>query len=177
MAPIKLVTINFTDYNLVTPLLSEIAHIMKSRVFFNKLNWDIDKFYSKERGQYDASGILKELESVEVDSKTIIYTSLDLYIPIFTFIFGLAKLGGNTAIISSHRLRNEFYGLPKNDPLLHQRLLKETFHELGHLQGLKHCSNYYCVMTSSTNTEELDLKGHEYCAKCISQIEINDTKS
>jgi len=173
MAPIKLATINFTDYNLITPLLSEIAQIMKSKVYFNKFNWDIEKFLNEERGQYDASGILKGLESSEAESKTILFTSLDLYIPIFTFVFGLAKLGGNTAIISSHRLRNEFYGLPKNDPLLHQRLLKETFHELGHLHGLKHCSNYTCVMTSSTNAEELDIKGHEYCSKCSIQINHN----
>lgn len=170
MATLKLATINFTDYNLVTPLLSEIARITNSKVYFNKINWDIEKYYNKSRCQYDASKIIQSLESIEDESKTIIYTSFDLFIPIFTFVFGLAKLGGNVAIISSHRLRNEFYGLPKNDMLLHQRLVKESFHELGHLYELRHCNNYNCVMASSTNTDELDVKGNEYCAKCVSKM-------
>ena len=38
--------------------------------------------------------------------------SLDLYIPILTFVFGEAQIGGASAIVSYHRLRQEFYGLP-----------------------------------------------------------------
>ena len=39
-------------------------------------------------------------------------TGLDLYIPILTFVFGEAQMGGPCAIVSYHRLAQEFYGLP-----------------------------------------------------------------
>ena len=39
-------------------------------------------------------------------------TAVDLYIPILTFVFGEAQMGGPCSIVSYHRLRQEFYGLP-----------------------------------------------------------------
>jgi archaemetzincin len=170
MTLVKLAALNFTEYNLMTPLRTDISKILDSDIRINELNIEMDTYYNRERGQYDASKIIKDFEHVNEDYKTIIFTSLDIYIPIFTHVFGLAKLGGNTAIVSSHRLKSEFYGLPKNDPLLHQRLLKESFHELGHLCGLKHCINYNCVMNSSSNNEELDTKSYEYCESCIRAV-------
>ena len=45
-------------------------------------------------------------------------TSLDLYIPILTFVFGEAQVGGECAVVSAHRLTQEFYGLPPDPDLL-----------------------------------------------------------
>ena len=59
-------------------------------------------------------------------------TQLDLYIPILTFVFGEAQLGGASAVVSYHRLQQEFYGLPQDRDLLANRLLIESVHELGH---------------------------------------------
>ena len=170
MARVKLASLNFTEYNLMPPLHKDISKILDSEVILNQLNLEMEVYYNRDRGQYDASKIIKDFEYVTEDYKTIIYTSLDIYIPIFTYIFGLAELGGKTAIISSHRLKNEFYGLPKNKPVLRERLLKESFHELGHLYGLKHCFNYNCVMNSSSSNEELDLKCAEYCENCVTAV-------
>jgi archaemetzincin len=47
-------------------------------------------------------------------------------------------LGGTAAVVSSHRLANEFYGLPKDARRFHERTAKEVVHELGHLFGLVH---------------------------------------
>jgi archaemetzincin len=41
-------------------------------------------------------------------------TAVDLYIPILTFVFGEAQLGGLCAVVFFHRLRQDFYGLPPN---------------------------------------------------------------
>ena len=75
-------------------------------------------------------------------------------------------MGGQGALVSTYRLYNEFYGIPKNGHLLYQRTLKEILHELGHTFGLVHCKNYQCVMNSSTYVEDIDLKMAQFCTKC-----------
>src|ERR1022692_4315227 len=42
-------------------------------------------------------------------------TSVDLYVPVLTFVFGEAQLTGSCAVVSLHRLREEFYGLPARE--------------------------------------------------------------
>jgi len=108
---------------------------------------------------------LKNLLSPGAD-KYLAVIDLDLFIPILTFVFGEAQLDGPMAIVSTFRLHPEFYGLPKNDSLVLQRLEKESIHELGHTFGLRHCPDYQCVMTASTDVEEIDLKGVEFCPDC-----------
>jgi archaemetzincin len=93
-------------------------------------------------------------------------TEIDLYIPVLTFVFGEAQLSDGGAVVSAHRLRQEFYGMPTDPELLHQRLLKEALHELGHTYGLRHCPDYNCVMSASNGVERIDLKRDEFCPAC-----------
>jgi archaemetzincin len=93
-------------------------------------------------------------------------TTFDLYIPILTFVFGEAQLKGNCALISAHRLHQEFYGLPPDPVLVRERLLKEAIHELGHTLELAHCEDYQCVMSPSHGVEWIDLKSGHFCSAC-----------
>jgi len=93
-------------------------------------------------------------------------TTVDLYIPILTFVFGEAQLQGNCAVVSSFRLRQEFYGLPTDAGLFRARLLKESIHELGHTFELSHCDDYQCVMAPSHGVEWMDLKTEHLCESC-----------
>lgn len=93
-------------------------------------------------------------------------TAVDLYIPILTFVFGEAQLRGSCAVVSFHRLRQEFYGLPANSTVLGERLLKEAVHELGHTLPLAHCEDYQCVMSPSHGVERTDLKTSQFCTSC-----------
>jgi len=97
-------------------------------------------------------------------------TLVDLYIPILTFVFGEAQLKGKCALVSAHRLHQEFYGLPADPKLLHERLLKESAHELGHTLTLAHCDDYECVMSASHGVEWIDLKASRFCGSCRASI-------
>ena len=127
------------------------------------------------RGQYHSSEILKRLKKLPaVESWRLLgVTEADLFIPILTFVFGEAQLGptnASAAVVSMHRLRQEFYGLPNEPQLLADRLLKESLHELGHTLGLRHCLDYQCVMSSSHSVENIDLKLGQFCPKCLTAL-------
>lgn len=123
--------------------------------------------YDAARGQYYSTEILRQLVNLAPrDRRVLALTSLDLFVPVLTFVFGEAQLEGNCAVVSLHRLREEFYGLPRNEELLAERLVKEAVHELGHTFGLRHCPDWRCAMASSHGVELLDVKGAELCASC-----------
>ena len=119
------------------------------------------------RNQYYSTGILQAMQPfVEPGARLLAVTSVDLYVPVLTFVFGEAQLTGGCAVVSLHRLREEFYGLPAREELMRERLVKEAVHELGHTFGLRHCDDWRCVMTSSHSVEWLDVKSAELCASC-----------
>lgn len=129
---------------------------------------DLSLFYSSERNQYHSTLILSQLLKFlpEDGLKIVGITNVDIFIPIFTFVFGEAQLNGPGAIVSGHRLENKFYGLPADNSLFYERIHKEVVHELGHTMGLVHCPNFECAMHSTTYVEEIDLKLPVLCKEC-----------
>ncbi len=128
--------------------------------------------YNLTRQQYSSTAILAAMLKRNTPPKWRLLgvTPLDLYIPILTLDFGEAHLPGTCAVISSHRLRQEFYGLPPDPKLQHLRLLKEAVHELGHTLNLSHCEDYQCAMAPSHGVEWIDLKSSSYCRDCCSVV-------
>ena len=133
---------------------------------------DLSEYYDPMRRQYDGNSLLKELDAASLSPhvKRIGLFRVDLCIPILTYIFGQAPLNGNTGIASLYRLRNEQYGMKKDEDLLLDRFRKVITHELGHMFGLLHCHVPHCVMRSSTYVEDLDQKSHNFCNKCRNEI-------
>jgi archaemetzincin len=129
---------------------------------------DLSEFYDAGRRQYNGNLLLKEVDSMVLPGsiKTIGLFSVDLFIPILTYIFGQAMLGGRSGIASLYRLNNERYGMPLDQNLLLDRTIKEVIHELGHTFGLIHCHVPTCVMRSSTYVEDIDLKDLHLCHNC-----------
>ena len=124
--------------------------------------------FNVTRQQYSSTEVLAALAQRGTPDtwRLVGVTTLDLYVPILTFVFGEAQMGGACAVVSLHRLRDEFYGLPPNLPALRERLLKETVHELGHTLELSHCEDYQCVMSASHGIELVDLKSSRFCGTC-----------
>jgi len=122
------------------------------------------------RGQYHATSLLRLLAEKAGDTRLVGVATVDLYVPIFTFVFGEAQLGGPAALLSTFRLRQEYYGLAADPDLLLERIAKEAMHELGHTYGLRHCHDWSCPMASTTAIDRLDLKGPRFCDACRHKI-------
>ena len=125
-----------------------------------------------ERQQYHSSEILAKMKSMGNGDcwRMLGVAAVDLYIPILTFVFGEAQIGGPCAVVSLHRLREEFYGLPEDGSLLRHRLLKEAVHEIGHTLNLTHCEDYRCAMAPSHAVEWIDLKESWLCSVCHGKV-------
>jgi archaemetzincin len=129
--------------------------------------------YHAERQQFHSSEMLQRMHSVLSPCawRLLAIADVDLYIPILKYVFGEAQIGGPCAVVSAYRLRQEFYGLERDDDLLHERLLKECVHELGHTLDLRHCQDYRCAMASSHAVEWIDLREPALCNACRLQLD------
>jgi len=140
----------------------------------NGRDWTLDPSFAFDpyRNQYNStsiiSGLLQHFPSI--DGRVLGITTSDFFVPVLTYVFGEAQLGGPVAVVSSHRLDDTLYGLPANPDLLAERLLKEAVHELGHTFGLIHCRDYRCVMHTSTTAEDIDIKSERFCAACEATV-------
>ena len=65
--------------------------------------------YSPERNQYHSTMLLEALANLGGSELTVGIAGVDLYIPILTFVFGEARVGAACALVSYHRLLQEFY--------------------------------------------------------------------
>lgn len=128
--------------------------------------------YEERRGQYQSVEIMKAVaRCAPSDAARIVgVTEVDLAIPALTFVFGQAQLDGPVAVVSLCRLRQEFYGLPGDESLLRERVVKEVLHELGHTSGLTHCADAKCAMSLATHIGMVDNKEERYCARCGAQL-------
>jgi archaemetzincin len=130
--------------------------------------------YHFVRNQFNAPQLLEFLIDQKENQafRVLGVTAGDLYIPIFTFIFGEAQLNGKTAIISVFRPRGDAGDPAPTRRIFLARLLKLSLHELGHTFGLKHCLEEGCLMGFSSNLEKLDQKKLALCKYC--QILLQD---
>ena len=131
---------------------------------------DISESYNSVRGQYYSTELLAKLAEIPIpeESKILGICSVDLFIPILTFVFGEAQLGGRAALVSTFRLRQQFYGLPEDQRQFLERAEKEALHELGHTFGLVHCQEFECLMSFSNSVDGVDLKTNNFCSGCRS---------
>jgi archaemetzincin len=97
-------------------------------------------------------------------------TADDVAVPVFTFVFGLARQGGKACIVSLARADPSFYGLPADPDLRDRRVVSVVVHELGHLAGLEHCTDRACLMSFAGNIERVDTRGSRFCDGCGSRL-------
>ncbi|BDG06876.1 archaemetzincin family Zn-dependent metalloprotease [Anaeromyxobacter oryzae] len=126
--------------------------------------------YDARRRQHASGAILRWLlEAGPGAGKVLGVTDRDLFIPILTYVFGEAQLGGAAAVVSTARLVEgpDAAGRPR----LVERLEKEALHEVGHAFGLLHCGTPHCVMSRSAGVKDVDAKDPALCPECRARLE------
>lgn len=130
---------------------------------------DPSEAYDSLREQYHSTRLLALLEqhlrTIPAD-RLLGVTAFDLYVPGMNFVFGEARCPGCVAVISTKRLKPS----PRDQGLFRERVLKESVHEVGHTQGLKHCSDPSCVMHFSEHIGDTDRKSPNFCKECRSGL-------
>jgi archaemetzincin len=172
MKLLQLLPIGNVDDRLLKDLRPAVEEVLCAPCSILPVRLDPEFAFHGERQQYHSSEILQRMQVfLTGDSWRVLgVAAVDLYIPILTFVFGEAQMGGPCAVLSAHRLRQEFYGLPPDPELFRQRLIKEAVHEVGHTLSLAHCDDYRCVMASSHGVGWIDLKGSALCGICRSAV-------
>ena len=131
--------------------------------------------YVNERKQIDAQVLLDSIYTYKhrhsIEDPILLVVHQDLFRNGSRFVFGLARQTAGTAVVSTSRLGNEFYGRKPSDDDLIDRITKEGAHEVGHLLGLGHCDNPECIMFRPDTLDELDRKKKMFCEACREQLE------
>lgn len=124
------------------------------------------------RDQLDATALLEAVEArAGSDSRLLVgVTAEDIAVPVFTFVFGLARQGGRACVVSLARTDPAFYGLPPDPVLRDERAVAEMLHEIGHLATLEHCPDRNCLMSFAGNIERADTRGSRFCASCSERL-------
>jgi archaemetzincin len=179
MKRLHLLAIGDFDRRLLARLASALGDLFHAPCAMFSEPLDPAFAFHPERQQHHSSEILAAMQHfVRTDSWRVLgITMVDLYIPILTFVFGEAQMGGPCGLVSGHRLQQEFYGLPSDDELFERRLLTESAHELGHTLQLTHCDDYQCAMAPSHGVEWMDLKLSSLCPACEARVAANESLS
>jgi archaemetzincin len=168
--PIELLLLDDQPRGEIRGLATALANCFRTSCSIRRDTFPGAFAFDARRNQTHSTAILSAMLPLANGSRVLAITAADLYVPVLTFVFGEAQLAGNCAIVSTHRLREEAYGLPADPALLTERLRKEAVHELGHTFGLRHCQDWRCVMASSHSVELVDTKTAEFCSTCRKAI-------
>ncbi|HEX6737773.1 MAG TPA: peptidase M54 [Vicinamibacteria bacterium] len=124
--------------------------------------------FDPRRGQHASGRILRWLAEHRPAAarKVLAVTDSDLFMPVLTFVYGEAQLGGAAAVVSTARLADG-----SGAGRLQVRLLKECLHELGHTFGLLHCAAARCAMRRAANLFDVDAKEARLCAGCRARLQ------
>ena len=126
--------------------------------------------YSRTNQHYNAHAVLDALHIYKqrhaMTELILLVLGDDLRTRTGAHLFGISRESVGVSIVSGTRLANEFWGLPRDDNLLVERIAREGLHELGHLLGLAHCSDASCIMSNPLCFDDLDAKHSWFCHAC-----------
>jgi archaemetzincin len=164
---IKLVAVGGTDKAAIEDMRYPLEEAFDEGVQLGDRMEPPGQSWNAQRRQYLASAILDKLPAGD---RVLGVVDVDIYAHGLNFVFGQADVSRRRAIISVTRLRQEYYGLPVDEGIFHERALKEAVHELGHTFGLGHCRHRACVMHFSNSLYDTDFKGWQFCPRCREKL-------
>lgn len=126
------------------------------------------KTLCEKRFQYNAATLIQAIEAMPLNGyhKILAIFAIDLFIPLFTHVFGEARQNGRVALVSLFRLETNTDGSCPSTECILERVAKIGLHELGHLLNLLHCDNDKCLMHFCGDVEKLDQLDVNFCRYC-----------
>ena len=145
----------------------EIHRVFGMRAEVRTVSVGLAFAYDPERQQYHSTPILQKLAEASFDDalKVLALVEVDLFIPILTYVFGEAQIGGRACIVSTFRL-NAASAAGYLSEKTSSRLVKESLHELGHTFNLRHCPDAACLMHYCRAEDDVDRKSGDLCRYC-----------
>jgi len=137
-----------------------------------------DACLDARRMQYDAGKLIAHLaELLQIPdnpsdrastgcTKIIGLLAEDIFLPIFTHVFGEAEQDGRHAVVSLYRLNYRSDGTPAPESQVYERAAKVALHEAGHLFNLFHCTDARCLMHFAEDLDTLDAIPVNFCPYC-----------
>ena len=161
---------------LVDHVRSEIHRVFGYSTEILSLLDDVNFAFDPRRDQHHSTPILEKLAGLMPARgvKVLAITTVDLFIPILTHVYGEAQLGGKACIISTCRLDEGISKVLKKEVYLF-RVAKEAIHELGHTFKLLHCKDRTCIMHYCREIQDVDRKSDQLCRYC--RILLNDERN
>ena len=140
--------------------------------------------FDKSRNQYDAKDLIRSFEKTDDPSVRLVgVIDEDMYVPGLPFVFSIANPEGNSLILSTQRLSEDYSGVtlyryPDGTPesaevvsLAEQSVTRERYRKIV-LRALGLTFEFKppafdtsCIMAFSNNLYELDRKGVEWCGE------------
>ena len=120
------------------------------------------------RLQYNAATLIQAIEAMPITNyfKVIALFDVDLFIPLFTHVFGEARQNGRVALVSLFRLQTHMDGSSPSTERVLERVAKIALHEVGHLLNLLHCDDEQCLMHFCGDVDRLDQTAFNFCRHC-----------
>jgi archaemetzincin len=145
----------------------EIRRVLGLHAEIRTAPLDLAFAFDPGRQQYHSTPILQKLAEASLDDalKVLGLVEVDLFIPILTYVYGEAQIGGRACIVSTCRL-NAGGGTSCLSEKTACRVAKESLHELGHTFNLRHCPDPACLMHYCRGEADVDRKSGDLCRYC-----------
>lgn len=173
--PIYLVPVGAVEEGLLEAIAKAVERTFNRPCGIGEKLVGPDYAYDRRRRQYRVGEILLRLRRLDMPQahRLLGLVDEDCYTPGLNFVFGQAMAGGRDAVVALSRLRQDFYGWPKDEALFQERAMKEAVHELGHTYDLGHCPDPRCVMHFSNSLADTDIKGATFCERCRAELDLD----
>ncbi len=167
MDPISICWIG--EHEAVPAVIERVRHELERAYGVPAVLWDPadrprDTLDPKRRQHASGKLLAWLLQAAPPGRKVLGLTDQDLFIPILTYVFGEAQLGGRVAVASTARLSEDLDR--RGERRFTERVVKEAVHEVGHAYGLVHCNVPRCVMSRAAGVRDVDEKSVELCPRC-----------
>ncbi len=161
----------------------EVRNLGKFNFSKKLLSKGVKKEYKEMKGINDKLSIhptnkfyqlLIDIRTKEKLGMIIVLTDLPIYSSsdnTILFLFGETHLKHRCGVVSTFKLKEQYYDRQKDNVLFEQRVIKEIIHEIGHiLIGFTHCEENSCVMRFSKDIDEIDKKSYYLCETCKTKL-------